>query len=111
MNSNMLTIILQAQQGPYDWVGGILPFLLLFVVFYFFFIRPQTKKQKEEKNFQENIDKGTRVVTTSGIHGKVLEVMDDGIIIETMAGKMKFEKSAISRELSVARYPENAPAK
>ncbi len=111
MNLNMLTIILQAQQGPYEWVGSLLPLILLFAVFYFFFIRPQTKKQKQEKVFQENISKGTRVVTTSGIHGKVLEVMDDGVVIETMAGKIKFEKSAISRELSAARYPENAPTK
>lgn len=106
----MLTIILQAQ-GEGGGFMAFLPLILLFVVFYFFFIRPQTKRQKQEKNFQENINKGTRVVTTSGIHGKVSEVMDDGVILETMAGKMKFEKSAISRELSVARYPENAPAK
>lgn len=106
----MLTIILQAKQQGFDWMS-LFPIVLLFVVFYFFFIRPQTKRQKEEKNFQENINKGTRVVTTSGIHGKVSEIMEDGIIIETMAGKIKFEKSSISRELSMARYPENAPAK
>lgn len=106
----MLTIILQAKQQGFDWTA-FLPLILLFVVFYFFFIRPQTKRQKEEKNFQENINKGTRVVTTSGIHGKVSEIMEDGIIIETMAGKIKFEKSSISRELSMTRYPENTPAK
>ncbi|PQL93184.1 preprotein translocase subunit YajC [Apibacter adventoris] len=105
----MLAIVLQAKQGM-DWTA-FLPLILLFVVFYFFFIRPQTKRQKEEKSFQENINKGTRIVTTSGIHGKVAEIMEDGIIIETMAGKIKFEKSSISRELSIARYPENAPAK
>jgi preprotein translocase subunit YajC len=110
MNLNMLTIILQAQGQEGGWMT-FLPLILLFIVFYFFFIRPQTKKQKQEKNFQENINKGTRVVTTSGIHGKIAEIMDDGIIVETMAGKIKFEKSAISRELSIARYPENAPVK
>ncbi|MGM5630350.1 preprotein translocase subunit YajC [Apibacter raozihei] len=105
----MLTIILQAQQGI-DWMA-FLPLALLFVIFYFFFIRPQTKKQKQEKNFQENLKPGTKVVTTSGIHGKVAEVQDSGVIIETMAGKIKFERSAISKELSLARYPENQPAK
>lgn len=107
----MLTIILQAKGGFMEQAGVFLPLVLLFVVFYFFFIRPQTKRQKQEKNFQDNIAKGTRIVTTSGIHGKVAEIMDDGLIIETMAGKIKIEKSAISRELSIARYPENAPAK
>lgn len=106
----MLAIILQAQGQDGGWIS-FLPLILLFAVFYFFFIRPQTKRQKQEKNFQENINKGTRVVTTSGIHGKIMEIMDDGVIIETMAGKIKFEKSAISRELSVSRYPENAPVK
>ncbi|MCO6564029.1 MAG: preprotein translocase subunit YajC [Apibacter sp.] len=94
-----------------EQAGAFLPLVLLFVVFYFFFIRPQTKRQKQEKNFQDNIAKGTRIVTTSGIHGKVAEIMDDGLIIETMAGKIKIEKSAISRELSIARYSENSPAK
>ncbi|MDR2121560.1 MAG: preprotein translocase subunit YajC [Flavobacteriaceae bacterium] len=106
----MLTIPLQAQGQEGGWIT-FLPLILLFIVFYFFFIRPQTKKQKQEKNFQDTINKGTRVVTTSGIHGKIAEVTDDGVIIETMAGKIKFEKSAISRELSIAKYPENAPAK
>ena len=94
-----------------EQAGAFLPLVLLFVVFYFFFIRPQTKRQKQEKNFQDDISKGTRIVTTSGIHGKIAEIMDDGLIIETMAGKIKIEKSAISRELSMARYPENVPAK
>ncbi|MDR1876350.1 MAG: preprotein translocase subunit YajC [Flavobacteriaceae bacterium] len=106
----MLTIVLQQAQEGGGWMA-FLPLILLFIVFYFFFIRPQTKRQKQEKNFQDTINKGARVVTTSGIHGKVAEVTDDGVIVETMAGKIKFEKSAISRELSVARYPENAPAK
>ncbi|MDR3272939.1 MAG: preprotein translocase subunit YajC [Flavobacteriaceae bacterium] len=106
----MITI-LQAQGQGAGWVSMVLPFLLMFVVFYFFMIRPQMRKQKEEKNFQENLNKGTRIVTAAGIHGKIADVLDDGVILETMAGKIKVEKSAISRELTVARYPENAPVK
>jgi len=80
----------------------IFPFILLFAVMYFFMIRPQMKRQKNERIFQESIKKGTKVVTTSGIHGKVAEINDtEGtIVIETLAGKIKFEKSALSLELS-----------
>ena len=51
-----------------------------------------------------DIKRGDQVVTTSGIHGKINEIYDDAVIIETGAGKIKFEKAAISRELTAARY-------
>ena len=76
------------------------PFLLMFVVIYFFMIRPQIRRQKAEKKFGSAIKKGDRVVTKSGIHGKIVELKDDSCVIETMAGKIKFERSAISMELS-----------
>ena len=81
---------------------GMLPFLLMFVVIYLFMIRPQMKRQKNEKLFQASIAKGNKVITTSGIHGKILDIVDNDntVIIETGAGKMKFERSAISMELS-----------
>ncbi len=80
----------------------MLPLLLLFVIIYLFMIRPQLKRQKMEKAFQESIKKGDPVVMTSGIHGKVAEINDsDGtVIIETKAGRIKFERSAISMDLS-----------
>ena len=97
------TIFLQAgAQG-----GGmqmILMFGGMFVIMYFFMIRPQQKKAKQEKLFQTDIKRGDQVVTTSGIHGKINEIYDDAVIIETGAGKIKFEKAAISRELTAARY-------
>lgn len=82
--------------------SGMLPFLLLFVVLYFFMIRPQLKRQKNERKFQSEIKKGSRVVMSSGIHGKIVDTNDtEGtVIVETQAGKIKFEKSAISMELS-----------
>lgn len=60
------------------------------------------KKQKKEKAFQQEIKKGAKVVTTSGIHGKILELndKDNTVTIETGAGKIKFERSAISMDLS-----------
>lgn len=82
--------------------SGMLPFLLLFALLYFFMIRPQLKKQKMERKFQEEIKKGMKVVMTSGIHGKVVEINDtEGTVtIETQAGKIKFERAAISMEMS-----------
>ncbi|NAW51283.1 preprotein translocase subunit YajC [Elizabethkingia argentiflava] len=100
----MLTIFLQAQQPQ---GGSSMMFIMMAVMmvgFYFLMLRPQMKKQKLEKNFQESIKPGTRVVTTSGLHGKILNVMEDGVIIETMSGKLKFEKAAISREFTEARF-------
>lgn len=80
----------------------ILSIVLLFLVMYLFLIRPQMKKAKDEKKFAAQLKKGDKVVTLGGLHGKLLELYDDGTcIIESGAGKMKFEKSAISMEKTV----------
>lgn len=83
-------------------LASMLPFLAIIVVFYFFMIRPQMNRQKKEKAFQAEIKKGSKVVTSSGIHGKISEInaTDNTVTIETGAGKIKFERSAISMELS-----------
>ncbi|WP_296636738.1 preprotein translocase subunit YajC [Polaribacter sp.] len=83
-------------------LASMLPFLAMILVLYFFMIRPQMKRQKKEKAFQAEIKKGTKVITASGIHGKIVEVneTDNTITLETGAGKIKFERSAISMELS-----------
>lgn len=77
------------------------PLILLFMVIYLFMIRPQMKKTKQEKNFSKELKKGNKIITKSGLHAKVLELYDDGTcILETSAGKMKYERSAISMEMS-----------
>ena len=88
---------LQAQSGG---IMSLLPFLLILVVMYMFFFRPQMKQQKEEKVFREEVKKGMRIVTTSGIHGKILEVGDTYFVIESENTRLKVEKSAISKQLS-----------
>ena len=72
------------------------------VVFVFFIILPQQRRQKKEKNFINSLKRGDKVVTKSGIHGKVMELndKDDSCVIETLAGKIKMEKSSLSLELS-----------
>ena len=88
---------------------SFLPLILLFMVIYLFMIRPQMKKQKQEKNFAGELKKGDKVITKSGLHAKVLELYDDGTcILETSAGKLKYERSAISMEMS---NKLNAPPK
>ncbi|WP_435263639.1 preprotein translocase subunit YajC [Tenacibaculum sp. nBUS_03] len=97
----MLTQIFFLQAGNFDIKQLAFP-LLLIGVLYFFMIRPQMARQKKEKKFQVSIQKGTKVVTSSGIHGKIAEIneKDNTVSIETGAGKIKFERSAISLELS-----------
>ncbi len=74
--------------------------VLMIAVFYFLMIRPQQQKAKKEKAFEAGLKAGDKIVTKSGIHGKIAEMADDTVVIETMAGKIKMEKSAISSELS-----------
>lgn len=83
-------------------LASMLPFAAMILVLYFFMIRPQMTKAKKEKAFQAEIKKGAKVVTSSGIHGKIAEIneTDNTITIETGAGKIKFERAAISMELS-----------
>tara|TARA_B110000503_G_scaffold134864_1_gene214469 strand:- start:623 stop:943 length:321 start_codon:yes stop_codon:yes gene_type:complete len=92
-------IVLQFDTGN---LASMLPFAAMIGVLYFFMIRPQMTRQKKEKSFQTEIKKGTKIVTSSGIHGKIVELhdADNTVTIETGAGKIKFERSAISMELS-----------
>jgi len=86
-----------------EGLSGQLPFLLLMlVVFFFFIILPQQRRQKKEKNFMRDMKKGDRIITKSGIHGKIMELndKDNTCIVETMAGKLKIERSVISLEMS-----------
>ena len=83
-------------------LGQFAPFLLMFVVIYFFMIRPQQKKAKAEKEFEGALKVGDKIITKSGLHGKVAELADTTVVIETMAGKLKMERSAISMEMSAS---------
>ncbi|MEY2702288.1 MAG: Preprotein translocase YajC subunit [Bacteroidota bacterium] len=73
---------------------------LMVGVFYFLIIMPQRKKIKQEKNFESGLKVGDKIITKSGIHGKIAELAETTIVVETMAGKIKMEKTAISVELS-----------
>ncbi|MFJ1378146.1 preprotein translocase subunit YajC [Capnocytophaga canimorsus] len=76
------------------------PLILMFAVVYFLMIRPQMKRQRQEKNFMNEMKKGDKIITKGGIHGKIVELTDNTCVIETLAGKIKIERSAISMEMS-----------
>lgn len=92
-----LLVLLQASGG----MGSALMIPMMLLVAYFFLFRPQQKRQKEEKKFRAEISKGMRIVTNSGIHGKILDLQENTIIIESENTRLKIDKSAISKELSV----------
>lgn len=79
-----------------------LQMVALAAIFYFFIIRPQQKKIKQEKEFESGLKVGDKIITKSGFHGKIAELTDTTAVIETMSGKLKIERSAISLELTAA---------
>lgn len=74
--------------------------VLMVAIFYFLMIRPQQQRAKKEKAFEAALKSGDKVITKSGIHGKLTEINEDSVVIETMAGKIKMERSSISSELT-----------
>ncbi len=97
---NLVNILLAAQSGE----GGsgfatFIPLLLIIVVFYLFFIRPQLKKQKETRKFREALKKGDKIITIGGIHGKIIEVQEKTFTIEVAPEiKLRIEKSAVAMD-------------
>ncbi|MFY0643403.1 MAG: preprotein translocase subunit YajC [Bacteroidia bacterium] len=78
-------------------------FLILFIaVFYIFIFLPQIRKSKKQKAFKEALEKGDKVVTTGGLHGKIVEIQDLTITLDVGNGMhLKFDKSAVSMEASM----------
>ncbi len=95
------TVILQAAGG--GMLGTIVPMVLIMVVFYFFMIRPQVKKAKDHKKLVAELGKGDKVITTAGIHGKIVDLNDTTFLIEVESGaKIRFDKSAVSLDATKA---------
>ena len=86
-------ILLQAQSGT----ASLIMFGLIFVVMYFFMIRPQIKKQKAENKYRSALKMGDKIITIGGIHGKIIELAKNSVVIEVHGGsKIKVLKSAVS---------------
>jgi len=95
------SILLQAAAA--NPIMQFLPIVLIIVVFYFFMIRPQMKKAKDQKKFVDELKKGDKVVTTAGIHGKIVDMNDTTFVLEVEGGtKIRFDKAAVSLDASKA---------
>ena len=103
--NNLLTILLfggpaqqagaEGTQGGSMW-SSLIFIILLIVVFWLFFIRPQSKKAKEEQKFRDSLQKGDKVVTIGGFHGKVVEVKDTTVVISLAPNtEVEVEKTAL----------------
>ena len=90
--------------------GYIFP-IAIFLIFYFFILRPPMQRSKKEKQFVTSLKRGDRVVTKGGMYGKIFELndKDSTCVIETQAGKIKFDRAAISMDMS--QKLNNPPAK
>ncbi|WP_316768294.1 preprotein translocase subunit YajC [Pedobacter frigiditerrae] len=96
------TVLLQATGGSFDYRTLIMMGAIM-VVFYFFMIRPQVKKAKDHKKLVESLGIGDKIVTTAGIHGKIVGSNDTTFLIEVEGGtKIRFDKSAVSLDATKA---------
>ena len=99
---NTLLILLQeAQQAPKSMWTSLLPILLIIVVFWLFFIRPQSKRAKEQQKFRDELKKGDKVVTIGGFHGKITEVKENTVMVSLAPEiTVEIEKSALVQNAS-----------
>ena len=95
-------MMMPPSQGGKQGSGQMLIMLLLIiVVFYFFMIRPQTKRQKELRDFRDSLAKGDKIVTSGGIYGKIVSISDIFITIDIGNNvTMKVDKNAILKDSS-----------
>ena len=110
MNFAFLTLADQAAQkapSKFGGIGLILMYVVIFGAIYFFMIRPQKKKQKEEKKMRENLQVGDEIVTIGGIHGKVISLKEDSMVIESQVdrSKMTIARWALQTNLTVHDQP------
>ncbi len=69
---------------------GMIPFVLIFVVFYFLLIRPQQKKQKALQQMIQNLQKGDKVITSGGVHGTIFK-MGESVLTLEVAEKVRIQ--------------------
>ena len=83
--------------GAESSLMSFLPIILMFVVLYFLMIRPQMKRQKEQKSMMESLGKGDEVITAGGVLGKITKVTDAYVTLDVADGtEIVVQKSAVS---------------
>ena len=116
--TNLLPIAAEGSASNQLSLGGMLPYILIWVAIigfmYFFLIRPNSKKKKEEAQMRNSLEIGDEITTIGGIVGRIVAINDeeDAIIIETGSDrvKMKFKKWCISTVDTVKEKPADAQA-
>ncbi|WP_226583324.1 preprotein translocase subunit YajC [Halobacillus litoralis] len=84
-----------------DTLVGLLPIILMFVIFYFLLIRPQQKKQKQVQQMQSDLQKGDRIITIGGMHGTIHAIDEGSLVISVQDGtQMKFDRSSIREKIN-----------
>lgn len=89
-----------------DILITLMPFLVIILIFYFFLFRPEAKKEKQRRQFLENLKKGDKVITIGGIEGKIVGISDNHIVIESEGNRLKILKKAISMEYTQALFSQ-----
>lgn len=78
-------------------ITNFLPIILMFIILYFLMIRPQMKRQKEQKIMIEALHKGDEIVTSGGLLGKIIRVLDTYVILEiSESNKIIIQKTSIA---------------
>lgn len=97
----MILFLISQSSGQSNPIMGLLPLILIFVVFYFLLILPQQRKQKQHRKLLSELQKGDRVVTSSGIRGTIAGVKDDTISLVIADGvKIELEKGHIVNKVT-----------
>ena len=79
-----------------EMLTALLPLILMFAIFYFLLIRPQQKRQKKVKEMHESLQKGDKVITIGGLHGKIDAIDEDRIILDVDGEKkLTFDRTAV----------------
>ena len=108
MSTVPLLMTAASANSPSAILVGILPWLLIFVIFYMLMIRPQQKRMKEHQAAIAAVKKGDDVVTGGGIRGRITRVMDEDVEVEIAQGtKVRVVKSTISHVVRPNTKPAN----
>ncbi len=101
---NNLVILMGGAQASGNPITQIVPLVLIVVVFYFFMIRPQMKKQKDQKKYIEALKIGDKILTIGGIYGTIHKMNEDGTMIMAVEDgtKIKISKNAVSNDATAS---------
>lgn len=105
MNFDMICLEAEKQQqaGAGSLLISLLPMILIFALMYFILIRPQKKKQKQEQKMRENLQVGDEVITIGGIHGRIISLKEETMVVESLSdhSKLTFSRWALQQNLTV----------